>query len=216
MLGVKSRKGQGHPSALIRQLTSQAWKGTPHNMLATPRTRRLLALPIALSASLAMVVTTAPEASATTSTTTTKSTATTAKLAVKGTTARFAAKKRRAGRIVKATRVAKRQKGDPYRYGASGPGAFDCSGLTSYSFKKAGIRLPRTADSQWDRVRHIKKRNVKKGDLVFFGGSRKYHVGIYWGKHRILHAPYSGSRVKVERIWTRGWTAGTMRLRLRR
>ena len=70
----------------------------------------------------------------------------------------------------------------------------------------------------WDGVRNYQARNMlrdqfRKGDLVFFGGSRKYHVGIYWGKGRILHAPYSGSRVKVERIWTRGWSAGTMRLR---
>ncbi|KHL08405.1 UNVERIFIED_CONTAM: hypothetical protein LK11_58240 [Mumia flava] len=122
-------------------------------------------------------------------------------------------KLRRIKKIDKAERVAARQKGDPYRYGASGPGSFDCSGLTSYSFKKAGIKLPRTADSQYHRVRKIKKRNAKKGDLVFFGGSRKYHVGIYWGKKRILHSPYSGSRVKVEKIWTRSWSAGTLRKR---
>ncbi|QMW68498.1 C40 family peptidase [Mumia sp. ZJ1417] len=126
---------------------------------------------------------------------------------------RVAAKKRRAARISKASRVAARQKGDPYRYGASGPGAFDCSGLTSYSFRRAGVKLPRTANSQYRHVRKIKKKNIRKGDLVFFGGSRKYHVGIYWGKGRILHAPYSGSRVKVERIWTKGWSAGTVRLR---
>ncbi|MDD9347712.1 MULTISPECIES: C40 family peptidase [unclassified Mumia] len=189
-------------------------------MLATPRTQRLMALPIALSAAFAMVVTTANEASAAPASTSTSTaaakTATAQKLAAAKATKkakRVVAKKRRAGRIVKASRVAARQKGDPYRYGASGPRAFDCSGLTSYSFRKAGMKLPRTANSQYRHVRKIKKRNIRKGDLVFFGGSRKYHVGIYWGKGRILHAPYSGSRVKVERIWTRGWSAGTMRLR---
>ncbi|MGH1565515.1 C40 family peptidase [Mumia sp. DW29H23] len=184
-------------------------------MLASPRKQRLFALPIALSAAAAMVVTTAPQASATTSTTTSTTAAKTTAAAKLSTAKakRLAAKKRRAGRIVKATRVAARQKGDPYRYGASGPGSFDCSGLTSYSFRKAGVRLPRTANAQYHRVRHIKKKNIRKGDLVFFGGSRKYHVGIYWGKGRILHSPYSGSRVKVERIWTRGWSAGTLRLR---
>lgn len=190
-------------------------------MLANPR-MRLVALPVALLAAFLMVVSTAGSsqaAPAKASASTTKTAAATS-AAAKTVTAkktrkakRLAAKKRRAARISKATRVAARQKGDPYRYGASGPGAFDCSGLTSYSFRKAGVKLPRTAHTQYRHVRKIKKKNVRKGDLVFFGGSRKYHVGIYWGKGRILHAPYSGSRVKVERIWTKGWSAGTVRLR---
>lgn len=190
-------------------------------MLANPR-MRLVALPVALFAALLMVVSTAGSsqaAPAKASASTTKTAAATSAAAKTVTVKkarkakRLAAKKRRAARISKATRVAARQKGDPYRYGASGPGAFDCSGLTSYSFRKAGVKLPRTAHSQYRHVRKIKKKNVRKGDLVFFGGSRKYHVGIYWGKGRILHAPYSGSRVKVERIWTKGWSAGTVRLR---
>ncbi|WP_262849888.1 C40 family peptidase [Mumia quercus] len=190
-------------------------------MLANPR-MRLVALPIALLAAFLMVLSSAGQsqaAPAKASASTTKTAAATS-AAAKTVTAtktrkakRLAAKKRRAARISKATRVAARQKGDPYRYGASGPGAFDCSGLTSYSFRKAGVKLPRTAHTQYRHVRKIKKKNVRKGDLVFFGGSRKYHVGIYWGKGRILHAPYSGSRVKVERIWTKGWSAGTVRLR---
>ncbi|MFD1826920.1 MULTISPECIES: C40 family peptidase [Mumia] len=195
-------------------------------MFANPRMHRLVALPIALLAAFVMVVSTAGESQAATAKASTSST----KMAAAKTTAaktptakqakqarkkakRVAAKKRRAARISKASRVAARQKGDPYRYGASGPGAFDCSGLTSYSFRRAGVKLPRTANSQYRHVRKIKKKNIRKGDLVFFGGSRKYHVGIYWGKGRILHAPYSGSRVKVERIWTKGWSAGTVRLR---
>lgn len=195
-------------------------------MLANPRMHRLVALPIALLAALVMVVSTAGESHATTAKASTSTKTLTTSPAAKTTAAktvsakkasrkakRRAAKKRRAARIGKAARVAARQKGDPYRYGASGPRAFDCSGLTSYSFRKAGVKLPRTAHSQYRHVRKIKKRNIRKGDLVFFGGSRKYHVGIYWGKGRILHAPYSGSRVKVERIWTKGWSAGTVRLR---
>lgn len=190
-------------------------------MLANPR-MRLVALPVALFAAFLMVVSTAgssqaapAKASASTTKTAAASSAAAKTVTVKKArkAKRLAAKKRRAARISKATRVAARQKGDPYRYGASGPGAFDCSGLTSYSFRKAGVKLPRTAHTQYRHVRKIKKKNVRKGDLVFFGGSRKYHVGIYWGKGRILHAPYSGSRVKVERIWTKGWSAGTVRLR---
>ena len=124
---------------------------------------------------------------------------------------------RRAAKIAHAVAVAVHQKGDPYVYGAEGPNAFDCSGLTEYSFGKAGIRLPRTADEQYHFVRHIKKRNIRRGDLVFFhdGGGSVYHVGIFAGRRHgseyILHAPYTGQVVHRERIWTGSWYAGTLR-----
>lgn len=187
-------------------------------MLTIPRWQRLLALPVALVAAFLMAFSfsgaahAAPAKASATSAAAKKAVAKKASAAAKRAAKKKAAKHRRAARVAKATRVAASKKGRPYRYGASGPRAFDCSGLTSYSFKRAGIKLPRTANSQYRKVRKIAKRNVRKGDLVFFGGSRKYHVGIYWGKGRILHAPYSGSRVKVERIWTKRWSAGTVRL----
>ncbi|WP_030257923.1 C40 family peptidase [Streptomyces violens] len=102
-----------------------------------------------------------------------------------------------------ALRVAASKKGAPYAWGAEGPHRFDCSGLTQYAFKRVGKRLPRTADSQYRHVRHIKASSRKRGDLVFFHSGRYvYHVGIYAGKGRMWHAPKPGASVRKERIWT--------------
>ena len=115
-----------------------------------------------------------------------------------------------------ATRVASRQKGDPYKYGAAGPGRFDCSGLTYFSFRKAGFRhIPRTSSAQARWAHHIKKRNARRGDLVFFtNSSGVYHVGVFAGRRHgakyVLHAPYSGTRVRREKIWTRHWFAASV------
>src|SRR5690348_3159590 len=65
--------------------------------------------------------------------------------------AKVARQKVKAG---KAVAVAKKQVGDPYRYGATGPGSFDCSGLVQYAWKKAGVKLPRVAASQFARIRN--------------------------------------------------------------
>ncbi|MYV40395.1 NlpC/P60 family protein [Streptomyces sp. SID1328] len=104
----------------------------------------------------------------------------------------------------KALKVAASKKGAPYRYGATGPGRFDCSGLTLYSFKKAGKKLPRTAAQQYNKTHHISSSHRKAGDLVFFhSGSSVYHVGIYAGKGKIWHAPKTGDVVRLQKIWTK-------------
>ncbi len=129
------------------------------------------------------------------------------------------ARSHRTHKVIHGLKVAKNQVGDPYRYGADGPSAFDCSGLTEYAFKKAGLRLPRSSDAQYRHVRHIRKNNIKRGDLMFFFNSGGvYHVGLYLGRARdgralMLHAPYPGKRVHRERVWTSHWRAGTLRLR---
>lgn len=88
--------------------------------------------------------------------------------------------------------------------GATGPRRFDCSGLTLYSFKKAGKKLPRTAAQQYNKTHHISSGSRRAGDLVFFHyGSNVYHVGIYAGHNKIWHAPKSGSVVRLEKIWTK-------------
>ena len=103
----------------------------------------------------------------------------------------------------RALKVAESKHGDPYSWGATGPNSFDCSGLTYYAFRHVGRHLPRTAQAQYDRVKHISYRQLRPGDLVFFHyGSSVYHVGIYAGHWEIWHAPHSGSYVKLERIWT--------------
>ncbi|MCX4718932.1 C40 family peptidase [Streptomyces virginiae] len=103
----------------------------------------------------------------------------------------------------KAVAVAASKQGSPYAYGATGPKRFDCSGLTLYAFKKAGKRLPRTAEQQYEHTRHIPEADRAAGDLVFFpSGATMTHVGIYAGDDRIWHAPRPGTRVRLERIWS--------------
>src|SRR5262245_56419754 len=123
---------------------------------------------------------------------------------------------RRSRRIHGALEVARHQKGDPYSYGANGPRRFDCSGLTQFSFRRAGLYLPRTSRAQARYTRNVKKGHMRKGDLMFFydrGGV--YHVGIFTGWHHghrwVLHAPRPGGHVHASRVWTRRWFGGTLR-----
>ncbi|GGV60254.1 C40 family peptidase [Streptomyces griseoloalbus] len=112
----------------------------------------------------------------------------------------------------KALRIAAAKKGSPYQWGAVGPHRFDCSGLTLYSFKKAGKKLPRTAAAQYNKTRHISAGDRRAGDLVFFhSGSYVYHVGIYAGQGKIWHAPKTGDVVRLQKIWTRSVWYGRVR-----
>jgi cell wall-associated NlpC family hydrolase len=119
--------------------------------------------------------------------------------------------------VSRAARIALAQVGDPYRYGAAGPGSFDCSGLIYYSFRKAGIRnVPRTSSAQAGRAHHIKKSSLRRGDLMFFtNGGHVYHAAIFlnWdhGRAVMLHSPRPGQRVRRERAWTSSWFAATLR-----
>jgi cell wall-associated NlpC family hydrolase len=107
-------------------------------------------------------------------------------------------------------RKARSRAGDPYRYGAAGPHAFDCSGLVQWVYRQIGKRLPRTSSSQAGATRRI--RVPHRGDLVFFtSGGHVYHVGIYAGDHMIWHASRPGQPVKRERIWTRSVFYGHVR-----
>jgi cell wall-associated NlpC family hydrolase len=111
-----------------------------------------------------------------------------------------------------ALKIAASKKGSPYRWGATGPRRFDCSGLTLYSFKKAGKRLPRTAAQQYNKTHHVSAKQRQPGDLVFFHSGRYvYHVGIYAGKGRIWHAPKSGDVVRLQKIWTKSVWYGRVR-----
>lgn len=102
------------------------------------------------------------------------------------------------------------QVGTPYRWGGSSPeSGFDCSGLVQHVYREAlGLELPRTS-RQMSKVGHaIERDELAPGDLVFFQTSRQpnSHVGIYVGNGRFVHAPSSGSRVRVESIDKRYWT----------
>jgi cell wall-associated NlpC family hydrolase len=91
---------------------------------------------------------------------------------------------------------ARTQLGKPYRYGADGPDAYDCSGLTLTSWRKAGVSLPRTTARQFHVGKRIAKGNLQVGDLVFYYGPTPSHVGIYAGSGKIIHAPRPGKVVQ--------------------
>ena len=119
-------------------------------------------------------------------------------------------------RISRAATVAVNQIGDPYRYGAAGPGAFDCSGLMYYSYRKAGISIPRTSSAQARRAHRIPKRQLRRGDLMFFtNGGGVYHVAMFLkrtdGRVLMVHSPGRGKRVQRTHAWTSSWFAGTLR-----
>ena len=128
-------------------------------------------------------------------------------------------RERTARKVASALAIARNQKGDPYRYGAAGPGAFDCSGLTYYSFRRAGFgNIPRTSSAQARFADRISRAKMKRGDLMFFyDGGGVYHVGVFAGaakgKRYVLHAPYSGTRVRTDRVWTDRWFPGKLRNR---
>lgn len=94
--------------------------------------------------------------------------------------------------------LAKAQLGKPYVWGGTGASGFDCSGLVQYVFKNAaGVNLGRTTYQQINAGQSVSLRNLKPGDLLFWGN---YHVGIYLGNNQYLHAPAPGQNVKVQTL----------------
>ena len=97
------------------------------------------------------------------------------------------------------------QMGKPYRWGATGPSSFDCSGLMYYSFKKgANKTIPRTSREQSRYGKKVSKSELQPGDLVFFGsGNSVSHVGMYIGDDKYVHAPQTGDVVKISKLSSR-------------
>ncbi|MFI1162306.1 NlpC/P60 family protein [Streptomyces sp. NPDC020801] len=89
--------------------------------------------------------------------------------------------------------------GSPYVWGATGPDAFDCSGLVQAAYRSAGISLPRTTYSQIDAGRRVSRSELLPGDLVFFYSGIS-HVGIYVGNGRMIHAPNPSAPVRLAPI----------------
>jgi len=106
---------------------------------------------------------------------------------------------------------ARKQIGDPYRAGRSGPDAFDCSGLVRYVYKQiTGKTLPHYSKAQYKQAQKIKRSNAQPGDLVFFFQGGAHHVGIYIGNGKMIDAPNAGKSVRVSPItgswWGRSYT----------
>jgi cell wall-associated NlpC family hydrolase len=100
------------------------------------------------------------------------------------------------------------QQGKPYRWGAEGPGAFDCSGLTWAAYRAAGVQLPRTAAGQLaGGGPEVTRDQLQPGDLVFFrtNGPTRRHVGLYVGASRMVEAPNRRATVRVVSIRRPGY-----------
>jgi len=106
-----------------------------------------------------------------------------------------------------AVQAAESQLGVPYRWGAEDPGVgFDCSGLTQWSWGRAGVSIPRTAQAQYDAIVHVPMSALEPGDLLFWddGTSSIQHVAMYVGNGQVIQAPRSGENVSYSAIWTNG------------
>ncbi|MCX5194901.1 NlpC/P60 family protein [Streptomyces sp. NBC_00249] len=98
--------------------------------------------------------------------------------------------------------------GAPYVWGATGPGSFDCSGLTQAAWRSAGVSLPRTTYTQINAGRRVSRDQLAPGDLVFFY-SGVTHVGMYIGNGQMIHAPRPGSTVRVAPVDSMPWAGAS-------
>ncbi|MBT3154624.1 C40 family peptidase [Streptomyces sp. CHD11] len=103
----------------------------------------------------------------------------------------------------KALAFARAQIGKPYVWGATGPGSYDCSGLTQAAWKAAGVAVPRTTYDQVDAGTTVPVSQAQPGDLVFFYEDIT-HVGIYIGNGMMIHAPKPGTYVREESVFYDG------------
>jgi peptidoglycan DL-endopeptidase CwlO len=92
------------------------------------------------------------------------------------------------------------RRGDPYVWGAAGPGAFDCSGLVVWAFAQVGITLPHYTGDLWNSGVHIPRADLEPGDLVFFFPDIS-HVGIYLGDGLMIDAPDFGEVVRIDPVY---------------
>ncbi len=103
-------------------------------------------------------------------------------------------------------RVALNQKGKQYVAGAAGPNVFDCSGFTQFVYKKAtGKYLPHYSGSQMHRGKRVSQKNLKPGDLLFYGPGGSQHVSMYIGKGRMIHATNPRTDVRIDSIHNGYW-----------
>ena len=103
------------------------------------------------------------------------------------------------GRGAKALAFARTQIGKPYRFGATGPDAYDCSGLTGAAWRAAGVTLPRTSQQQFRVGKVVSQSDLQPGDIVFFYKDIS-HNGLYAGNGMLLDAPRPGKSVRYIKV----------------
>lgn len=87
------------------------------------------------------------------------------------------------------------QLGEPYEYGADGPGSWDCSGLVQGAWGNAGVSLSHNVEMQWNETARVSRDELQPGDIVFYSGLG--HDGVYIGGGEIIHAPHTGDVVRI-------------------
>ncbi|KAB8186023.1 C40 family peptidase [Microbispora catharanthi] len=121
-----------------------------------------------------------------------------------------------AERGIIAVQAALRMRGTPYSWGGGGPAGpsfgigrgartrgFDCSGLAEYAWSRAGARIGGDTSAQWNAGIHVPRSQIRPGDLIFFASNPAspatiHHVGIAIDATRMVHAPFTGSTVRVD------------------
>jgi len=104
---------------------------------------------------------------------------------------------------------AQAQLGKPYCYAGTGPGCFDCSGLTMRAWGSAGVTMPHYSGAQYSSFPHVSLSALQPGDLVFWGPGGSDHVGLYIGGGQMIHAPHTGDVVRVAAVY--GSPSGAVR-----
>ncbi len=102
----------------------------------------------------------------------------------------------------RALAAAEAELGKPYRYAGAGPNSFDCSGLTMWAWRAAGISLPHSATDQYLSTPHVALSSLQPGDLLYFGSSTSNigHVTMYVSPGRMIEAEDSGTVVSINPI----------------
>ncbi|MER5930405.1 NlpC/P60 family protein [Streptomyces sp. NPDC002054] len=103
------------------------------------------------------------------------------------------------GRAAAAVMAARAAVGRPYVWGSTGPSGFDCSGLMVWSYRQAGVSLPRTSQAQRYAGRRVPLSEARPGDLVTYRSDAS-HVGMYVGNGQVIHAPYPGAAVRYDPV----------------
>ena len=109
--------------------------------------------------------------------------------------------------VSEAVSYAEEQLGKPYVWGATGPDAFDCSGLVMMAYQSAGVDIARTSQAQWTTLPHVPASKVVPGDLVFFAGAdgtpkAPGHVGLVIGKNLMIEAYATGTPIRISAFGT--------------